>query len=82
MLRIDGPRITIFALALASGAMTGAVFAAERALETSVSALLPSAAPPLLEPIDEAGRTGWTCLPEIRARATSAARAVLPDPDR
>jgi hypothetical protein len=40
--------------------------------------LVPSAQPALLGPIDEHGRTGWLCLPEIAAAAKSAKAAELP----
>lgn len=40
--------------------------------------MAPSAAPTLLGPITEAGRTGWACAPERAAAAKHAREAELP----
>jgi hypothetical protein len=40
--------------------------------------LVPSSQAALLGPIDEHGRTGWLCRPEIAAGTTSAKTAELP----
>ncbi len=45
------------------------------------AALSVSAAPPLLGPIDERGRSGWQCLPERTAAARRARDADLPAAD-
>jgi hypothetical protein len=45
---------------------------------TQASELVPSAQAPLLGPIDEHGRTGWLCRPEVAASAKSAKAAELP----
>ncbi len=63
------------ALALAAGA--GAAVGAELILGDPAG-LAPSAAPGLLGPITERGRTGWDCAPERAARARKAAAAELP----
>lgn len=44
--------------------------------------LVPSAAPSLLGPITEAGRTGWDCAPEKAAMASRWHDAELPSTDR
>jgi hypothetical protein len=43
--------------------------------------LVPSAAPALLGPITESGRTGWDCAPEHAATARTATGAGLPPRD-
>ena len=47
--------------------------------ELSSLRLVPSAAPALLGPILESGRTGWECAPERAASAGNARSAELPD---
>jgi hypothetical protein len=49
-------------------------------LELLGSGLTAAAAPPLLAPITEAGRAGWTCIAEQAARATHWREAELPPP--
>jgi hypothetical protein len=44
------------------------------------TALLASPQAPLLGPIDEVGRTGWLCRPEVAAGAKHAQKAELPYP--
>lgn len=44
----------------------------------SADALIPSQPPALLEPIAEAGRTGWACRPERAAAASNWQDADLP----
>lgn len=48
----------------------------------NATALEPSALPGLLGPIDEHGRTGWLCTPEIAAGAARVRDAELPDPSK
>jgi hypothetical protein len=69
-------RWTIAAV-LALGAGTSAAVGAEMLLGDPVT-LVPSAAPSLLGPITEYGRTGWDCAPERAARAKNATDAGLP----
>ncbi|MBC5820819.1 MAG: hypothetical protein GIX01_02365 [Candidatus Eremiobacteraeota bacterium] len=47
--------------------------------ELTSGALVPSAAPSLLGPIDALGRVGWDCIPERTARTASVRDARLPD---
>ena len=63
--------------AAAGGALAGAAGASsfEALLQ---NALAPSAAPALLGPITEAGRTGWACKPERAASAENWRDAGLP----
>ncbi len=65
------------AAALALGACAGAAVGAEMLLDDPGS-LVPSAAPALLGPITESGRTGWDCAPEHAATARTATGAGLP----
>ena len=68
-----------FALAVAAGA---AGFAGAASVEAMLDgALQPSAAPGLLGPISESGRTGWACKPEQAAAAKTAGSAELPAAD-
>lgn len=67
------------------GLLVAAAFSARFAVAgaASVESLLeggmaPSAAPSLLGPITEAGRTGWACQPERAAAAKHAGDAELP----
>ncbi len=69
-------RWTIAAV-LALGACASAAVGAELLLGDPVM-LVPSAAPSLLGPITEYGRTGWDCAPERAARAKNATDAGLP----
>ncbi len=82
MVRLRRPQIAVIALLLTFTGLGGVVVAAERAFETTLKVLLPSAPAPLLDPIAESGRTGWTCAPEIAAGASQARKAALPEPDR
>lgn len=66
------------AAVLALGACTGAAVGAELLLLGDPLTLVPSAAPSLLGPITEFGRTGWDCAPERAARAKNATDAGLP----
>jgi hypothetical protein len=43
------------------------------------STLVPSAQPALLGAIDEVGRNGWLCRPELAAAAKHAQNAELPE---
>ncbi len=45
---------------------------------SDASLLVPSAQPELLGPIDEHGRIGWLCRPEVAAAAKTATTAELP----
>ena len=65
------------AAVLALGACAGAAMGAEMLLDDP-GALVPSAAPALLGPITESGRTGWDCAPEHAATARTATSAALP----
>ena len=65
------------AAVLALGACAGAAMGAEMLLDDAGS-LVPSAAPSLLGPITESGRTGWDCAPEHAATARTATGAGLP----
>jgi hypothetical protein len=47
--------------------------------ELAALRLVPSAAPTLLGPILESGRTGWECAPERAASAVHVRAAELPD---
>ncbi len=71
------PRRWLVAAALALVASAGAAVGAELVLGDPAG-LVPSAAPELLGPITESGRTGWECAPERAARARTAAAAELP----
>ncbi len=74
-------RAIVLAFALAVGATAGIAAGAQLLSEPASAALktlVPSSAPALLGPITETGRTGWDCLPERTARATSARAAELP----
>ena len=73
---MDLRRWTLAAV-LALAACTSAAVGAELLLGDPVS-LVPSAAPSLLGPITEYGRTGWDCAPERAARAKSPTDAGLP----
>lgn len=60
----------------------GAGFAGAASVEAMLEgALQPSAAPQLLGPITEAGRTGWACKPEQAAASKHAQDAQLPGAD-
>jgi hypothetical protein len=63
--------------ALALGACAGAAVGAELLVDDPGS-LVVSAAPALLGPITESGRTGWDCAPEHAATARTASGAGLP----
>jgi hypothetical protein len=63
--------------ALALGACAGAAAGAELLLDDP-AALVSSAPPPLLGPINEGGRSGWNCPPERAALARTATAAALP----
>ena len=63
--------------ALALGACAGAAVGAELLVDDPGS-LVVSAAPALLGPITESGRTGWDCAPERAATARTASGAGLP----
>lgn len=71
-----------FLMALMLGAcisFAAAGFAGASSVEAMLTgALEPSAAPSLLGPITESGRTGWACKPEQAAAAKTAASAELP----
>lgn len=75
-------RSLIFALTAALCVMAGAAgFAGAASVEETLQGVLqPSAAPALLGPITESGRTGWACKPEQAAAATNATAAELPQP--
>jgi hypothetical protein len=62
---------------LAVGACAGAAVGAELLLDDPAG-MATSAAPALLGPITETGRTGWNCAPERAATARTAAAAGLP----
>jgi hypothetical protein len=55
-------------------------FAAESAVQFIMFHLDNDSAPEFLGPIDEVGRLGWTCRPEIRARAVARLQSALPEP--
>lgn len=75
-------RALLYAGLLAAAVALGAGIAGARSLETMLDGtLVPSAAPALLGPITEAGRTGWACKPERAAGATKARDAELPSAD-
>ncbi len=65
-------------LLIAAGSATFAFANAGTVTTLGADALLPSQAPPLLGPIDERGRTGWQCKPELAASASNAVMADLP----
>ena len=75
-------RPLVLAVAAALGAAgLAAGFAGAASVESLLAgALQPSAAPPLLGPITESGRTGWACKPEKAAAASRASDAELPAP--
>jgi hypothetical protein len=77
MVRMRDLRRWVIAAVLALGACTGAAFGADLILGDP-GTLVPSAAPGLLGPITELGRTGWNCAPERAARARTASDAGLP----
>ncbi len=56
--------------------------AAESRLDEVFRQLQPAANAPLLGPIDESGRAGWTCTPELQARAHDARESALPETER
>ena len=62
---------------LALGACAGAAMGTELLLDDPAG-MPTSAAPGLLGPITETGRTGWNCAPERAATARTAAAAGLP----
>jgi len=65
-----------------SVSVAAAGFAGASSIEAMLTgALQPSAAPSLLGPITESGRTGWACKPEQAAAAKTAAAAELPSAD-
>jgi hypothetical protein len=71
-------RRLVVAVALAIVASAGAAAGAEMLLDEPAGSLATSAAPSLLGPITERGRTGWDCAPEHAATARTAATAGLP----
>ena len=76
-------RSVLYAL-IAGAAITFAAagFAGASSVESMLAeALQPSAAPSLLGPITESGRTGWACKPEQAAGAKNATSAELPSAD-
>jgi len=72
--------VTLFAVVVLT--VAGAGLARASVDELAGLRLTPSAIPSLLGPIDGHGRAGWECAPEQAARATEAAHAELPSPDR
>ena len=74
------PRPWVLTVALCFGfATAGLTFAAAADLAGDAQAQLqPSALPSLLEPITQAGRKGWDCLPERQASAAHWRDAALP----
>ncbi len=69
-------------LAAAAISLAAAGFAGASSIEAMLEgSLQPSAAPALLGPITESGRTGWACKPERAAAATDARAAELPSTD-
>ncbi len=71
-------RPAVVAALVALAACAGAAAAADLLLDDPAAAVAPSAAPALLGPITETGRTGWDCAPERAATARTAAAAGLP----
>jgi hypothetical protein len=73
-------RIVLATLLLLAAASGGYAFAHSNVLAAiSAADLEPSAVPAMLDAIDEHGRTGWECHPEIAAGAKRAGEAALPD---
>lgn len=74
--------LILAALTAAAAFGLGAGLAGATSVEAMLEgALQPSAAPQLLGPITEAGRTGWACKPEQAAAAKKASDAELPATD-
>lgn len=74
--------LLLAALVAAAAFGLGAGFAGAASVEAMLEgALQPSAAPSMLGPITEAGRTGWACKPEQAAMAKNAHEADLPAAD-
>lgn len=72
------PFLTVLAAAAAIAA-GAAGFAGAASIEDALrGGLAVSDAPGLLGPIQESGRSGWECKPEIAAAATTAAQGDLP----
>jgi hypothetical protein len=71
----------VLALLLLLGAGSGGYAFAHTDVLAAITAadLEPSAIPPMLDAIDESGRTGWECRPEKAAAATRAKDAALPE---
>ena len=83
MPRIRAVTTVVPILLLALAAAAGIAVGAEETLDTLLRPTPPaSAPPPLLGPISEEGRSGWTCVPELRATARRAVDAALPADDR
>jgi len=74
--------VFLAALALLGVASAGFARASAVALEDVANAqLVPSGPAALLGPINELGRNGWHCVPELAAQARRASAAELPEPD-
>lgn len=65
-------------LLLAVGSASVAFANADALLALRADSLLASEAPAMLGLIDEHGRTGWACKPELAAAAKNAIMAELP----
>jgi hypothetical protein len=76
----DAWRRLIVGVALVACAVFARAAIAEGSTVESLldGALAPSSAPALLGPIEEGGRTGWTCKPEIAAQSRHTGDALLP----
>jgi hypothetical protein len=81
MTSLTRPLIICAVALLACTSIASGVFAASSQLEKTLTGIAAGTAPALLDPIDESGRTGWTCTPEIRARAASRGASALPSTD-
>jgi hypothetical protein len=78
-MRASRLRLVVLCAALLSGAGVAMARASVPDLtELSRTALVPSATPALLGPVDAAGRNGWKCLPEQAAKSPSTSTAELP----
>ena len=72
-------RLFVCACLLLGGAVAGGLGFAVAAAPSAITDVLPvPASPQLLGPIEEAGRTGWACVPEKMAEAQGWKDAHLP----
>ncbi len=80
MPRIFGRSTIVLTLLAVAVSVFGLGFGVASSIELTGTGLTAAAAPPLLAPIAEAGRVGWTCIAEQAARATHWREAELPTP--